>query len=138
MKQLLFIAILILLSFSVVNAQIYHVAQMNTDQIRALDKQKTVVILTGGILEEHGPHLPSFSDGFSNEWLAQKLAEAIVERPGMSVLLFPTIPLGHGGGNEIGGKYVFPGTYSVRRSTLRAILWIWQLNSESRDFAEFL
>jgi len=121
MKQLLFIAILILLSLSVVNAQIYHVAQMNTDQIRALDKQKTVVILTGGILEEHGPHLPSFSDGFSNEWLAQKLAEAIVERPGMSVLLFPTIPLGHGGGNEIGGKYVFPGTYSVRRSTLRAI-----------------
>ena len=121
MKQLLFIAILILLSFSAASAQIYHVAQMNTDQIRALDKQKTVVILTGGILEEHGPHLPSFSDGFSNEWLAQKLAEAIVERPGMSVLMFPMIPLGHEGANEIGGKFIFPGTYSIRRTTLRAI-----------------
>ena len=28
---------------------------------------------------------------------------------------------GHAGANEIGGKYVFPGTYSVRRTTLRAI-----------------
>jgi creatinine amidohydrolase/Fe(II)-dependent formamide hydrolase-like protein len=39
----------------------------------------------------------------------------------MSVLLFPTIPIGHGGANEIGAKYVFPGTYSVRRTTLRAV-----------------
>lgn len=121
MKRLLLITILVLLSFVAANAQIYHVAQMNVDQIRALDKQKTVVILTGGVLEQHGPHLPSFSDGYSNEWLAQKLAEAIVERPGMSVLVFPTIPLGHEGANEIGGKFVFPGTYSMRRTTLRSI-----------------
>lgn len=121
MKPILFIAILTLLSISAANAQIYRVAQMNTEQIRTLDKQKTVVILTGGILEQHGPHLPSFSDGYSNEWLAQKLAEAIVERPGMSVLMFPIIPLGHEGANEIGGKHVFPGTYSVRRTTLRSI-----------------
>lgn len=121
MKQLLLIAVLILLAFGAANAQIYRVAQMNVDQIRALDKQKTVVILTGGILEQHGPHLPSYSDGYSNEWLAQKLAEAIVERNGMSVLMFPTIPLGHEGANEIGAQFVFPGTYSIRRSTLRAI-----------------
>ena len=82
MKRLLLIAILVLLSSGAAEAQIYRVAQMNVDQIRALDKQKTVVILTGGILEEHGPHLPSFTDGYSNEWLTQKLAEAIVERPG--------------------------------------------------------
>src|SRR5678815_4921699 len=103
------------------DAQIYRVAQMNTEQIRGLDKEKTVVILTGGILEEHGPHLPSFTDGYSNEWLAQKLAEAIVERKGMSVLVFPTVPLGNGGANEIGGKPVFPGSYGVRTTTLRAV-----------------
>ncbi len=121
MKQILLSAAFFLLSCGIANAQIYRVAQMNTEQIRALDKQKTVVILTGGILEEHGPHLPSFTDGYSNEWLTQKLAEAIVERPGMSVLIFPTIPLGHEGANEIGAKFVFPGTYSVRRTTLRAV-----------------
>lgn len=121
MKRILMIAVIAALSCGTVSAQIYRVAQMNTEQIRALDKQRTVVILPGGILEEHGPHLPSFTDGYSNEWLTQKLAEAIVERPGWAVLVFPIIPLGHAGGNEIGGKYVFPGTYSIRRSTLRAV-----------------
>ena len=41
--------------------QIYRVAEMNTKQIQSLDKQKTVVILTGGVLEQHGPYMPSFS-----------------------------------------------------------------------------
>ena len=116
------IAVLTVLLCGAANAQIYRVAQMNTEQIRALDKQKTVVILPGGVLEQHGPHLPSFADGYSNEWLTERLAEAIVARPGWAVLVFPITPLGHGGGNEIGGKYVFPGTYSIRRTTLRAVL----------------
>jgi creatinine amidohydrolase/Fe(II)-dependent formamide hydrolase-like protein len=94
---------------------------MNTEQIRALDKQKTVVILTGGILEQHGPHLPSYSDVYVNEWRSERLAEAITERSGWASLMFPTIPLGSGGANEIGSKYVFPGTYAVRWSTVRAV-----------------
>lgn len=121
MKRTLIIVLLAALSCGTARAQIYRVAQMNTEQIRALDKQKTVVILPGGVLEEHGPHLPSFADGYSNEWLTQNLAEAIVARAGWAVLVFPMIPLGHGGGNEIGGKYVFRGTYTIRRTTLRAI-----------------
>jgi creatinine amidohydrolase/Fe(II)-dependent formamide hydrolase-like protein len=121
MARLLLLTTLLAASCLTADAQIYRVAQMNTEQIRVLDKEKTVVILTGGILEEHGPHLPSFTDGYSNEWLSQKLAEAIVERAGRPVLLFPIIPLGHEGANEIGGTHVFPGTYSVRRTTLRAI-----------------
>jgi len=122
MKRILMIsAAIAALSCGTVSAQIYRVTQMNADQIRALDKQKTVVILTGGILEQHGPHLPSYTDGYSNEWLAQKLAESIVTRPGMSVLMFPTIPLGNSGANDIAGKYVYPGSYTVRRTTLRAV-----------------
>jgi creatinine amidohydrolase/Fe(II)-dependent formamide hydrolase-like protein len=121
MNKMLPVGILVLLSIHAASGQIYRVAQMNAEQIRALDKQKTVVILPGGILEQHGPHLPSFTDGYSNEWLTQKLAEGIVARPGWAVLVFPTIPLGHGGANEIGGKHVFPGTYAIRRSTLRAV-----------------
>jgi creatinine amidohydrolase len=121
MKRLLLLTALLAASCAGAHAQIHHVARMNTEQIRALDKQKTVVILTGGILEQHGPHLPSFADGYSNEWLTQRLAEAIVERTGRPVLLFPTIPLGHEGANEIAGTHVYPGTYSVRRTTLRAV-----------------
>jgi hypothetical protein len=35
---------------------------MNTRQIQALDRQRTVVVIPGGILEEHGPYLSSYSD----------------------------------------------------------------------------
>ena len=103
------------------DGQIYRVAEMNTKQIQSLNKQKTVVILTGGVLEQHGPFMPSFSDGYYNERLSRDLADAIVARPGWTVLMFPTIPLGTGGANEIGYKNVFPGSYGVRASTLRTV-----------------
>jgi creatinine amidohydrolase/Fe(II)-dependent formamide hydrolase-like protein len=102
-------------------AQIYHLKELNSGQVRALERDKTVVLLPGGILEQHGPYLPAFSDGYMNERLTQQIAEAIVERPGWKALIFPLIPLGAGGANEIGGKYVFDGTYAVRFSTLRAV-----------------
>lgn len=102
-------------------AQILRLAELNTTQIAALDRSRTVVILTGGIMEEHGPYLPSFSDGYVNEFATQRLAEAIVARPGWQVLLFPMIPLGTGGANVLGSKQVFPGTYAVRSNTLRAV-----------------
>ncbi len=121
MKRILMIAIIAALSCGAVRAQIYRVAEMNTEQIRALDKQKTVVILPGGILEEHGLYLPSFTDGYWNEQVTQELAKSVSAKPGWSVVIFPTIPLGNSGANDIGGKYSFPGTYAVRFSTLRSI-----------------
>jgi creatinine amidohydrolase/Fe(II)-dependent formamide hydrolase-like protein len=101
--------------------QVHKVVELSTEKIHALDRTRTVVIIPGGILEQHGPYLPSFADGFHNERVAAALAEAVVARPGWSVLMFPTVPLGTGGANEIGRKYVFPGTYAVRSSTLRAV-----------------
>jgi len=102
-------------------AQVLHVAEMTAEQIRVLDRGTTVVILPGGILEQHGPHLPSFTDGYLNEVLADSLAATIARRPGWRALTFPMIPLGVGGANEIGGHYVWPGSYGVRMATLRGI-----------------
>jgi len=102
-------------------AQVYRLADLNTEQIRALNPAKTVVIIPGGILEEHGPYLPSYSDGFFAEAYSRELANAIVARPGWTVLMFPEIPLGVGGANSIGGKDIFPGSYNVRLSTLLAV-----------------
>src|SRR4029453_7057323 len=102
-------------------AQVHRVAELNTEHIRALDRARTVVNLPGGILEQHGPYLPSYTDGYRNERLAQALAEAVAGRPGWAALVFPSIPLGTGGANEIGRKYVFPGTYAIRSTTLRSL-----------------
>lgn len=102
-------------------AQAHRVSEMTAVQIASLDREKTVVLLPGGILEEHGPYLPSFADGYYNAHLTRELSEAIAARQGWSALVFPTIPLGSGGANEIGGKYAFPGTYAIRPETLRAV-----------------
>ncbi len=120
MRSMLSAVLLTLLLPFVAHAQVYLAAEMNTTQLAALDKTRTVVILTGGILEQHGPHLPSGTDTFMNEWWSKSLAQAIVSRPGWKVILFPTIPLGTSGANVLGGKYAFPGTYTVRPQTLRA------------------
>ena len=48
-------------------AQILRIGEMNTQQIRALNLQKTVVLIPGGILEEHGPYLPSYTDGYADD-----------------------------------------------------------------------
>ncbi len=104
-----------------VESQVMRVANLNTRQIRALDRSKTVVILPGGMLEEHGPYLPAFTDGILSERLTNELAAGIVrQRPGWTVLVFPPISIGASGSNEIGQKFTFAGTYTIRPSTLRA------------------
>jgi creatinine amidohydrolase len=116
---------LVLLIFSLspshASCQIFQLAQLNTNQIRSLDRNKTVVLIPGGILEQHGPYLPSFTDGFVDSAATQELANAIVARPGWTVLIFPPIPIGFGGANDIGGKWSFPGSFTVRTETLRAV-----------------
>ena len=101
--------------------RVYYLAELNAAQIRTLDRGKSVVLIPGGILEEHGPYLPCFTDGYINERLSCDIANAVVSRPGWTALIFPTIPLGTGGANEIGEKYIFPGTYTVRTTTLRTV-----------------
>jgi creatinine amidohydrolase/Fe(II)-dependent formamide hydrolase-like protein len=102
-------------------SQVMHVADLNTRQIRALDRSRTVVILQGGMIEEHGPYLPAFTDGVLSDHLTTELAAGIArERPKWTVLVFPPISAGSSGSNEIGRQFSFPGTYAVRPSTLRA------------------
>ena len=101
--------------------KIFQLKELNTSQIQSLDKSKTVVLIPGGIMEEHGPYLPSFTDGYWNEKFTDSLAKAIADRPDWAVIIFPTIPLGNSGANDVGMKYSFPGTYTVRFETLRNI-----------------
>ena len=102
-------------------AQVRNVGDLDTRQIQALDRSRTVIVLQGGMLEEHGPYLPAFTDGILSAQLTSELAAGIVKsRPGWTALVFPPISVGASGSNEIGRQYSFSGTYAVRPSTLRA------------------
>jgi creatinine amidohydrolase len=116
------IAFLSLTAPPLVQAQVRQVAELNTRQLAALDRARTVVLLPGGMLEEHGPYLPAFTDGVLSARLTSELAAGIARRkPGWTVLVFPPISAGASGSNEMGRQYVFPGTYAIRPSTLRAV-----------------
>jgi creatinine amidohydrolase/Fe(II)-dependent formamide hydrolase-like protein len=95
-------------------AQVLHVEDLNTRQIRELDRARTAVVLPGGILEEHGPYLPAFTDGYLSQRMTAEVARAIAARPGWKALVFPQIPLGAEPYNHLGGKASFPGSYPVR------------------------
>src|SRR5262245_16922053 len=104
------------------SAQVIHVADLNTREIRALVRDKTVVFLQGGMLEEHGPYLPAFTDGYLSERLTAEAASGLVAaKPGWIALIFPPVSIGACGYNDVGATFSFSGPYAVPPCTLRAI-----------------
>lgn len=131
-------AILLLLHTLPALAQVLHVQDLNTRQIRDLDRNRTAVILSGGILEEHGPYLPAFTDGYLSQRMTDEVAKAVAARPGWKALIFPQIPLGAEPYNHLGAKPFFPGSYPVRSSTLRAIFMDLAANLGEQGFRYIL
>ena len=87
--------------------------ELSTPQLDALDRERTVVILTVSPLETHGPHLPLGVDAFTARHFAEAVAERVVAaRPGWSAVLAPTLHL---------GSFTFDtvGTVSVRQRVVR-------------------
>lgn len=101
--------------------QVRPLAEMTSEQLRVLDRERTAIVIPGGILEEHGPYLPVYTDGYNSERVARDVATAIAGRDGWTVLVFPQIPLGSEGANMLGGKPDFPGTFAVAPDTLRTV-----------------
>lgn len=92
---------------------IHRLEEMSTPLLDALDRERTVVVLTVSPLETHGPHLPLGVDAFTARHFAESIAERLVaERPGWSAVLAPTLYL---------GSFTFDtvGTVKVRQRVVR-------------------
>lgn len=99
------------------------IADLNWRQIADLDRQKTLFLLTVGMLEEHGPHLPIASDTIGVEHEARSVADSLRQAlPDWQVVLMPTVNYGSSGANQIGNVAIHPGTYGLRQSTLRSLV----------------
>jgi creatinine amidohydrolase len=95
---------------------VYQLEEMSTPALDALDRQRTMVILTVSPLEQHGPHLPVGVDAFTASYFARAVGERLVAtRPGWSALLAPILYL---------GSFTFeaPGTVAVRARVVRDAL----------------
>lgn len=92
---------------------IHRLEELSTPQLDALDRARTVVILTVSPLETHGPHLPVGVDAFTARHFAEAIAERVVAtRPGWAAVLAPTLHL---------GSFTFDtvGTVTVRQRVVR-------------------
>ncbi|HUS19710.1 MAG TPA: creatininase family protein [Terriglobales bacterium] len=104
-----------------VKGKVLRYAELNTRQIEALDRAKTAIIIPGAPLEQHGPYLPSWSDGYWAERGSQDLATAIASRPGWTAVLLPPIPLSCQGAEVIGFQYSTAGSLTPRCDTIRQV-----------------
>ncbi|MEG0133477.1 MAG: creatininase [Clostridium sp.] len=79
-------------------------------------KSKDVVILPIGAVEQHGPHLPLYTDTIISKNMATLLAERI------DGIVMPAISYGYKSQPASGGGPLFPGTIDLNGSTLVAIV----------------
>ena len=92
-----------------------HLHHLSWTQIRDLPKNEGVVILPVGAIEQHGPHLPVWTDTLLvTEVLNQTLAALPAE-----VQAWALPPVTYGKSNEHTG---FAGTFSLSAATLNAVL----------------
>lgn len=96
--------------------------ELTYTDIDKLDRAKTIFFLTFGNLEEHGPHLPVGADYFQAIAVRDGLiARLRATHPDYDFVLFPVVPLGEGGANDLARQPEHIGTYAVRYNTLRDV-----------------
>jgi Creatinine amidohydrolase len=123
------ILVLAILSLAATDAraQVLRLAEMDAAAVARLDRARTIVIIPGGILEEHGPHLPVNADGYRNERIAADVAAAVAARPGWAALVLPTVPLGSGSFELTAGRPVFRARSRSARSRCRPCSRTWRM-----------
>jgi creatinine amidohydrolase len=87
--------------------------ELTAPALDALDRSRTLAVVGVSPLEQHGPHLPVGVDYLAARHFAEAIAERIVaRRPGWTVVLTPTLPL---------GSFTFDavGTIGVRQRVVR-------------------
>ncbi len=100
----------------------FKLEEMSYTDVDKLDRQKTIFLLTFGIMEEHGPVLPIGTDWIPNLAIRDRLSQHLrTAFPDCDVVLVEPLPLGEAGANDIAGRFEHPGSFTVRFETLRSV-----------------
>jgi len=91
-------------------------ADLTWEEVRDLDRARTVLILPVGAVEAHGPHLPLGSDILIAQAMARAGA-ARIEAQGLGVLILPAL-------SYTSARFgaAFAGTISIQESTVTTLL----------------
>ena len=95
---------------------IRELAHLTWEEVKELDRARTVALLPCGAIEAHGPHLPLGTDVIIAEAMARAGAERIAER-GHEVVLLPTLSFA-----AAPFAAAFAGTLSIAPATVSALI----------------
>ncbi|MDT8300894.1 MAG: creatininase family protein [Sedimentisphaerales bacterium] len=97
---------------------IFHetMVDMNWPDVEEAAEQGAIVLLPTAVIEEHGPHMSCGIDTYG-AYLVCKLARRELESRGIKTLIAPPF---YWGINST--THVFPGTFTVRKETMKALL----------------
>src|SRR5262245_17383123 len=70
---------------------IHELAELTWEDVRDLDRSRTVALLAVGAIEAHGPHLPLGTDDVIATAMARAAAAKLVSR-GVGAVLLPPFP----------------------------------------------
>ncbi len=104
--------------------RVYEWERLNNQQLAALDRRETVVLLPFGHTQQHGPHLPHGTISFAVRHIAQETADLLTMTDRQrQVVLLPLLPYG---ADPVDLKQVerFPlcSSLSLRPETLEALV----------------
>ena len=92
--------------------------EMSWVEVERLHKDKTVIFVAIGPVEEHGPHLPLGTDFFAARDIAELAADYVIQQDtSVYTVVAPVIPVGC---SQTAAD--FPGTISVRGTTLARLV----------------
>jgi len=97
---------------------IFHetMVDMNWPDVEQASEQGAVILLPTAVIEEHGPHMSCGIDTYG-AYLVCKLTRRELESRGIKTLIAPPFYWGING-----TTHVFPGTFTVRKETMKALL----------------
>jgi creatinine amidohydrolase len=97
---------------------IFHetMVDMSWPDVEKAAEQGAVILLPTAVIEEHGPHMSCGIDTYG-AYLVCKLARRELESRGIKTLIAPPFYWGING-----TTHVFPGTFTVRKETMKALL----------------
>src|SRR5262245_17785425 len=77
------------------SGQVLAIGDLTWEDIDALNRDKTLFLLTVGMLEEHGPHLPIAADTIGVEYEAERVAERLSRTlPDWKIVMMPVVNYG--------------------------------------------
>jgi creatinine amidohydrolase len=98
---------------------IFHetMVDMNWPDVEKAAEQGAIILLPTAVIEEHGPHMSCGIDTYG-AYLVCKLTRRELESRGIKTLIAPPFYWGING-----TTHVFPGTFTVRKETMKALLY---------------